>query len=172
MNPRSQALIEQFGLQPHPEGGFYRETFRSTTRVRSDKHEGERAALTSIYFLLDGSQYSAWHKVASDESWLFHVGADLDIWMLKPNPAPDASAVRIATIGPSCGTFEMTVPAGTWFAAQPTARDGFSLVSCVVSPGFEFSDFVLATRDHLSEEGYGAHPDWPRIESFLSNSAL
>lgn len=171
MNSRSLALIDQFGLQPHPEGGFYRETFRSATRVRSDKHVGERAALTCIYFLLDGSQYSAWHKVASDESWLFHVGSDLDILMLESSPDPESSALRITTIGQSCGAFETTVPAGTWFAVRPTVQDGFSLVSCVVSPGFEFADFVLATRDHLTDEGYGAHPDWPSIESFLSNRA-
>lgn len=80
MNQQAAALIEQLCLEPHPEGGFYRETYRAPLDVDSNAHQGRRSAFTSIYFLLPGDQYSAWHRVASDESWFFHMGSGVKVF--------------------------------------------------------------------------------------------
>lgn len=170
MNPDAQKLIEKLDLLPHPEGGYYRENYRAPLRIASQTHQGDRAAFTSIYFLLDGSQYSAWHRVGSDESWFFHTGSDLELLTLASPPVKPENAVTTHSIGPQCGSFELTVPADTWFAARPVDPSGFTLVSCVVSPGFEFEDFELATREQLVAEGYQQHPDWDFIKPFLSTA--
>ena len=172
MNPHAKALIHQLDLQPHPEGGYYRETYRAPLAVESLHHAGARCAMTSIYFLLDGSQHSAWHRVASDELWFFHLGADLHIYSLLPDPDKSSSAIHVRTLSVSDQCFEAAIPAGTWFAAKPADKDAFSLVSCVVSPGFEFEDFELASKDKLINEGYDRHSDWRLIESLLATSSL
>jgi len=167
MNPEALLLIEKLGLKPHPEGGFYRETYRAPLSVNSAAHQGTRPAFTAIYFMLPGQHYSAWHRVASDESWFFHVGSDLEIFSLTPRSDDSAGFVQVQTIGPSTGHFELTVPAGRWFAARPVERDSHSLVSCVVAPGFTFEDFELADRQMLVDDGYQQTADWPLIESLL-----
>ncbi|AWB34307.1 hypothetical protein DBV39_12000 [Orrella marina] len=171
MNPEAQKLIEKFDLLAHPEGGYYRENYRAPLRVKSQAHHGERAAFTSIYFLLVGSQYSAWHRVSSDESWFFHAGCDLELMTLPSPSVKPTDTLKIQSIGPQSGSFELTVPAGTWFAARPVDPSGFTLVSCVVGPGFEFEDFELATSKQLIEEGCELHPDWNFIIQFLSTSS-
>lgn len=80
MNQQVVALIEQLGLEPHPEGGYYRETYRASLNIDSAAHNGQRSAYTSIYFLLAGDQYSAWHRVASDESWFYHMGDGVEVF--------------------------------------------------------------------------------------------
>ena len=134
-----------------------------TTRV----HHQARAAYTSIYFLLEGQQYSAWHRVASDESWFFHLGCDLQVFSLMPATPSGDRVVQVHTIGMSCGRFELTVPAGRWFAAKPVNEQAFSLVSCVVGPGFVFEDFEMASRQTLIADGYHSSEDWPLIESLI-----
>lgn len=168
MNPQAKALIHKLDLKPHPEGGFYRETYRAPLQVQSPHHSDARSAFTSIYFLLDGTQHSAWHRVASDESWFFHLGTDLHIYSLSPDPDNAPSVIEVRTLGVSNQCFETTIAAGTWFAARPANKDGFSLVSCVVGPGFEFGDFELASREKLMATGYEKHPDWKMIEPFLA----
>ena len=167
LNPDVQALIERLDLVPHPEGGFYRETYRSPLQVQSACHGGSRSAFTSIHFLLAQGQYSAWHRVASDESWFFHQGCDIEVHSLLPVEDLTASVVHTQRIGPKSGCFELTVPAGTWFAARPTELDSHVLVSCVVAPGFVFDDFELANRQQLIEAGYHQTVQWPMIESLL-----
>jgi predicted cupin superfamily sugar epimerase len=129
------ALIEALALAPHPEGGWYRETWRA------DADAGERASATAILFLLEEGQRSHWHKVDAAELWLFHAG----------------SAIRLETAadesGPLCATRlggdvlagevpQLLIAPDEWQAA--TADRGWALVSCIVSPGFEFSGFTLA----------------------------
>mgnify|MGYP002628758944 CR=1 FL=1 len=166
MNQQAAALIEQLRLEPHPEGGFYREMYRAPLDVDSNAHQGRRSAFTSIYFLLPGEHYSAWHRVASDESWFFHKGSGVKVFSLVPSANAAQSVLQTQTLG-SAGQFELTVPAGRWFAAKPLDPDGFALVSCVVAPGFEFEDFELATRQNLIDEGYEKNNAWPLIESLL-----
>jgi predicted cupin superfamily sugar epimerase len=136
----AEEIIESLGLIPHPEGGGFRETFRAkeTVHVR-----GERSIATAIYYLLRAGEQSAWHRVASDELWFFHGGDPLTIETLGPRRAK-----RSTTLGmeiESGARPQILVPAGAWQSASPVVNGvfGWTLVSCVVSPGFDFADFEM-----------------------------
>ncbi len=132
-------LAEQLDLQPHPEGGWYRETFRSAVTFQPDGYAGPRAAATGIYFLLQPGEFSAWHVVASDELWFLHSGSlELRYGGSGPEPAEGGETVVLTARNP-----QALVPAGVWQSAYPVG-DEPALVSCVVSPGFDFADFRLA----------------------------
>jgi predicted cupin superfamily sugar epimerase len=132
-------LAEQFDLRPHPEGGWYRETFRSGTTINPPGYAGERAAATAILFLLQPGERSAWHVVRSDELWFWHSGGPLELHLGGDGDEPgDAGAVVLGPTNP-----QVLVPAGVWQAAVPAAVEPV-LVSCVVSPGFDFADFRMA----------------------------
>jgi predicted cupin superfamily sugar epimerase len=141
--PRARQLVEQLQLQPHPEGGWYREVFRSSGQVIPRDGRPARSALTSIYFLLEAAQHSRWHRVLSDEVWVHLEGAPLDLWTW------DATGGRLhhAPLGPvsAATTPQHVVAAGLWQAAMPQANDaaGYTLVACMVGPGFDFSDFRM-----------------------------
>jgi predicted cupin superfamily sugar epimerase len=129
------AIIERLGLQPHPEGGWYRETWRSEASL------GSRASATAIHFLLEPHQRSHWHRVDAAELWLWHAGRPLTLSIAPGHGGP----ARHATLGPEVLAGQepqVLVPAGHWQAAEP--RGGWTLVSCVVSPGFDFAGFELA----------------------------
>ncbi|HEY0294198.1 MAG TPA: cupin domain-containing protein [Bordetella sp.] len=144
LHARARQLIAQLGLQPHPEGGHYREIFRSGLQVRRQPDGLARSALTSIFFLLPRGACSRWHRVAqADEAWHHYEGDPIalhvllpgarqaETWLLGPLGAghPDALPARI-------------VPANAWQAAQPLGD--YALVGCSVGPGFEFADFAMA----------------------------
>jgi len=141
MHPRAQDLIRTLDLVPHPEGGFYREVFRSPRRVRSGN--SERSALTTIEFLLVDRGQSRWHRVAHDEIWSFHEGDPLELFVLTP----DLERLERAKLGPAdTGTRPtLVVPAEHWQAARCTAD--YSLVGCAMGPGFEFAEFSLMADD-------------------------
>jgi uncharacterized protein len=146
-------LITHLQLQPHPEGGHYRETYRAEELV--DTPRGPRAASTAILFLLAAGQCSRWHRIASDEAWHYHGGAALVIYELCPQ-----GQTRRTHLGLNLARGEQpqhVVPAGSWFAAEPLDGDTWSLVSCTVAPGFDFADFQLATPQQLE-------PLAPRLE--------
>lgn len=129
--------IEALGLSPHPEGGWYRETWREPERGAGSG----RGHATAIYFLLEAGQRSHWHRVDATELWLFHAGAPLDLLIARTDVGP----VETIRIGTDMGAGEQPqgiVPAGWWQAAE--ARGGWALVSCVVAPGFDFAGFELA----------------------------
>lgn len=129
----ARELIDALGLQPHPEGGYYVETWRA-----DDGADG-RAAATAIYFLLEVDDRSHWHRVDAEEIWLHHAGAPVRLSI-----ADDASTVD-HVLGSDVAAGErpqVRVPAGAWQSAVPI--DGWALVSCVVVPGFEFGGFELA----------------------------
>ncbi|MEV8508139.1 cupin domain-containing protein [Actinoplanes sp. NPDC051475] len=132
-------LAEALDLRPHPEGGWYRETFRSAVVFEPQGYRGPRAAATAIYFLLQPGESSAWHVVTSDELWLLHSG-DLELRLggSGPEPREPGEVVRLDSHAP-----QALVPAGVWQSALP-AGDVPVLVSCVVSPGFDFADFRMA----------------------------
>ena len=134
-------LVRQLGLIPHPEGGWYRETHRSEQVVQSTRH-GERAAFTSILFLLESPQVSLLHRIDSEEFWAWHAGSPLHIQVLRQGTPRET-----IHLGPG-GAFQAVVPAGRWFGAE-LPEGGWSLVGCVVAPGFEFSRFQLADRKAL-----------------------
>jgi uncharacterized protein len=131
-------LAELLELEPHPEGGWYKETWRSEVGFTPDGYDGERASATAIYFLLAPGEESRWHRVRSAEIWLWHSGGPLT---LEYGEEP----VTTVTLGPDVGAGQspqVVVPAGAWQAARP-AGDQPVLVSCIVSPGFDFADFTL-----------------------------
>jgi predicted cupin superfamily sugar epimerase len=133
-------------LAPHPEGGWFRETWRAELTLPADalpQHAGPRAAGTAIYFLLGPGERSAWHRVGSAELWLWHRGGPLTLRLGGSGAAP-AAATELR-LGPDIEAGEhpqLVVPAGVWQAAQPAA-DRAVLMSCVVVPGFDFADFTL-----------------------------
>ena len=126
------------GLQPHPEGGHYRETWRSPGTVQTPY--GERSPATSILFLLQPGESSRWHRVRSGELWLWQGGGELllDLGGTGDRPALEETV----TVGPGPQDLQRLVQPGQWQAARPAAGDAV-LVACVVSPGFDFADFEL-----------------------------
>jgi len=133
------SLAEQFDLQPHPEGGWFRETFRSTTTIHPTGYAGPRSAATAIYFALHPGEQSAWHVVASDEIWFWHSGGPLELRLGGRGQVP--AETEVARLGPDRP--QVLVPAGVWQAAAPISPEPV-LVSCVVAPGFDYADFRLA----------------------------
>jgi predicted cupin superfamily sugar epimerase len=136
--------IERLGLQPHPEGGWYREVHRTATRVETAR--GPRSALTTIYYLLAEGQVSRWHVVESDEVWHFYRGAPLELLAYDPR----SRVFRRMVLGES-GESIGVIAAGVWQAAR--SLGAYSLVGCTVGPGFEFADFRFVT----AIEGHAAH---------------
>jgi predicted cupin superfamily sugar epimerase len=137
MTPEVRALIERLRLEPHPEGGYYRELYRSNQRVQPLDDRPERAAATTIFFLLAAGQHSRWHRVRSDEIWHFYAGDPLDLHVATGS----LDAVEHLTLSGLAGPGQLVhvVPAGKWQSAKP--RGEYSLVGCTVAPGFDFADF-------------------------------
>lgn len=131
------ALIERLRLEPHPEGGFFRQIYKSASIVQPHDDRPVRAALTTIYFLLAEGMHSRWHRVRSDEVWHLYEGGPLELLQA----APDASSVERIVLGPASTTAGPVhvVPADWWQAARPLGA--YVLVGCTVGPGFEFADF-------------------------------
>lgn len=133
--------VDSLGLAPHPEGGFFRETYRSAANI------GDRSVSTAIYFLVTRGNFSALHRIASDELWHFHAGDALDVVTISADGTRKDLALGIG-IGERP---QHVVMAGAWFGARlrdPSSR--YALVSCTVAPGFDFADFELAVRDRLA----------------------
>ncbi|MGC4955542.1 cupin domain-containing protein [Actinomadura citrea] len=136
------ATAEALDLLPHPEGGWYRETWRSDAAFTPDGYPGERAAATAIYFLLPPGEESIWHAVRSAELWLWHSGGPLTLLLGGDGDRPSRTPETV-TLGADVAGGQVPqaiVPPGAWQAARP-AGDEEVLVSCVVSPGFDFADF-------------------------------
>lgn len=133
-----QKLIEQLNLSPHPEGGFFRETWRSAIELNLDGYPGARSAGTSILFLLPTGVRSAWHRVASDELWFWQGGDELEL-SVRPDRAGETHLVRLSATNP-----QALVPASWWQTAEASDGDcGYALSGCVVVPGFDFNDFEM-----------------------------
>jgi len=145
--------IEELVLQPHPEGGWYKEVYRSSEEIDAaglpERFDGVRSFSTAIYFLLAGDNFSAFHRIKSDEMWHFYAGDGLMVQIIAPNG--DLSAIKLGNQPKAGETFQGVVPAGSWFAAEPKGG-GYGLVGCTVAPGFDFADFEMADRDELQAE--------------------
>ena len=145
--------IQKLNLQPHPEGGYYKETYRCKQLIKTEGFEGSRNISTAIYFLLDGSNKSHFHRIKSDELWFFHEGAALEVLLLNEG------RLEIITLGKNLDlgeTLQAAVPAGCWFGARLKDEKSYTLVSCTVAPGFDFRDFELARKEELKKI-YPAH---------------
>ena len=143
MHPEAQRLISDYRLQAHPEGGWYRETYRSAERVTTSRG-AVRSATTSIYFLLTAQMFSSFHRLWSDETWHFYRGDPVTIEII------DASGAYESRILDPAAMLQTTIVAGAHFAAHVDAADGYAFVGCDVAPGFEFSEFHLTTRSMLT----------------------
>lgn len=144
MNDEARRIIDLLQLQPHPEGGFYRETFRSATSL--DLERGSRSASTCIYFLLPAGTFSALHRVSSDEGWHHYAGDPLRIDEL--DEAGLHRSVRLGDDVLAGDVPQHVVLAGVWQAATPLGQR-YSLVGCTVAPGFDFADFEMPSRADL-----------------------
>lgn len=140
--------IRTLSLRPHPEGGWYREIWRSDRRVRADDGDRQdRSAGTSIHYLLDERRGSRFHRIRCDEIWVLVDGGPLDVHVLG---AEGAVSVRRLSARPVAGMEPQTVvPAGAWFAAEVVPGARYALAACVVAPGFEFADLEFADRADL-----------------------
>lgn len=149
-NTAAQALIEQLGLVQHPEGGWYRETYRTSEKLDSQalpaRFGGDRSFSTAIYFLLEAGDISALHRIKADEVWHFYAGSALRVHCIFPE-----GSYQVFTLGAHVAAgeqFQAVVPAGCWFGAE-LAEGGFALVGCTVAPGFDFADFELGQARQL-----------------------
>jgi hypothetical protein len=147
MNDDVDALVRCLGLAPHPEGGFYRETFRAPLVVEGLPHGAPRAASTAIYFLLPAGAFSAFHRVRSDEVWHHYDGDPVALHVLAESGV--CSVVRLGRDLASGEAPQAVVPAGAWQAAEPVGGR-YALCGCTVAPGFDFADFELAERAALA----------------------
>jgi predicted cupin superfamily sugar epimerase len=137
-------LVALLDLAPHPEGGWYRQTWRAPLAIDPPGYGGPRAAATAIYFLLHADERSRWHVVRSSEIWLWHAGGPLALHYGGTGESPTLEVT--ITVGPDVAAGQQpqaVIPAGVWQAAEPLSEEPV-LVSCVVAPGFEFADFRMA----------------------------
>jgi predicted cupin superfamily sugar epimerase len=154
----AKEIIEQLQLLPHPEGGYYRETYRSEEEMTTSGGD-RRKVCTAIYYLLEGPDKSHFHRIRSDELWFFHAGEPLEILEIREGQ------LKTITLGRSLLGEEMpfaVIPGNTWFAAHIKSSSAYSLVSCVVAPGFDFADFELAERATLIRE-------YPLLERIITD---
>jgi len=135
-------LVAQLNLKPHPEGGYFVETFRSGIQVRA--HGSTRSAVTSIYYLLSDANFSAFHRVRSDEIWHHYRGAPVAIEVIEGD-----GRHRQIVIG-QANRWQDAIAARSWFAAHVCTANAYALVGCDVAPGFTFGDFEIGTRNALA----------------------
>ena len=149
---RIKKLIQQYELQPHPEGGWYCQTYKSDEQIGVEslpqRFGGNRAFSTAIYFLLEQGNFSAFHRIKSDECWHFYAGDPLHIYIIYESG--ELAHISLGNDFDQGQTFQYVVPANCWFATRPAPESEYCFVGCTVSPGFEFADFELANSTELS----------------------
>ena len=148
---KSKQWISKLNLQSHPEGGYYSEVYRSDEIIPNTslniRYDGSRSISTSIYFLLDENQFSAFHKIKSDELWHFYDGSAIKLYLISED-----GKLEIQNVGINIDRNEVpqiVIPKNVWFAAEPIDRGSYTLVGCTVAPGFDFNDFELGERKDL-----------------------
>jgi hypothetical protein len=154
MHSRAAELIRTLSLRPHPEGGHYGEVFRSSRRVRALDRDVDRAALTTIYFLLTAGEHSRWHRVRADEAWHWYEGDPLELLRL------DDAGLSSVRLGPAAKDTRpvVVVVAGCWQAARTLGE--YTLTGCSVAPGFDFEDFsLMAQVPDAAARLRATHPD-------------
>ena len=161
MEPRASELIDALGLVPHPEGGYYREIYRSVDQVNPPDGRGPRAVLTTIYFLLAAGEQSRWHQVDSDEVWHLYEGGPLELLEMDASGG-DLVQRQLTRVGAD-GAPVHTVAARNWQAAR--SLGSYTLVGCTVAPGFDFNDFRMLADDRaLSAK---VREEWPEVASLI-----
>lgn len=146
-------LISQLKLERHIEGGCFKRVYESKYKIQINT-VSERRIASAIYFLLEGHDFSAFHRLKSDEIWAYNYGSPLKIYLIDYD-----GALQQMTLGdPENPTFQITIPANQWFAAEVNDKSSFTLISCFVTPGFEYHDFELANRQMLVSQ-YPSYAD-------------
>lgn len=147
-------FVEKYRMQLHPEGGWFRETYRSDEMVLGEhlpnRFGDGRCFSTAIYFLLEGEQFSGFHRIKSDELWHFYAGGPLHVYVITPQG--DLEIIKLGNNPDNGEVFQAVVKAGCWFASQPAMPHSFCLVGCTVAPGFDFADFELAKAQVLAKQ--------------------
>lgn len=166
--PSAQTWIDRLDLDAHPEGGYYRETYRADTSIAEaalpDRFDGPRDAAALIYFLLPGDAFSALHRIRQDEAWHFYAGAPLTLHQIAPD-----GTYTTTTLGRALDEDQQlhtVVPAGTWFGATVTDEARYTLAGCTTAPAFDFADFEMADRAALAN----AHPEHHAVIERLTRS--
>jgi predicted cupin superfamily sugar epimerase len=159
MTEKSAAYyIEKLQLNAHVEGGAFKETYRSALKIAHKylppDFKGKRNVSTAIYFLLKEGQFSAMHKIASDELWHFYAGSPLYIYEL--NAAGELITHILGNDLEAGQSFQVLIPAGSWFGSRCQTPGAFSLAGCTVAPGFDFEDFELANKQFM-KDNFPAH---------------
>lgn len=143
--------VEKYQMQPHPEGGYFAETYRSAEIILQSalpaRFAGNRCFSTGIYFLLENHHFSAFHRIQADEMWHFYAGGPLNVYVIHLDGRLEI--IKLGTNPDNGEVFQAVVPAGTWFGSKPDAESAYSLVGCTVAPGFDFADFELAEQADL-----------------------
>ena len=143
--------IEKLQLEPHPEGGYFRQTYRSEMVIARETlpaaYSGGRSVSTAIYFLLEGKNFSAFHRLRSDEMWHFYVGAAVAVHVI--DASGKYAEIRLGSDPEAGEVFQAVVRAGCWFASHAADWKSFALVGCTVAPGFDFEDFEIGKRKEL-----------------------
>ncbi len=146
-----QRIIDKLGLEPHPEGGYFKETYRSEGEIKADSLGAEfgssRNYSTCIYFLLTSDNFSAFHRIKQDEIWHFYDGSSIRLHIISAMGQHTSHIIGKEVL--SGEHPQLVVKAGDWFAAEVINENDFSLVGCTVSPGFSFEDFELPSRKEL-----------------------
>jgi len=144
--------IEKLALEKHPEGGDFRESYRSAEIFPGgglpERFSGNRSFSTAIYFLLEGGDFSALHRIRSDELWHFYEGSSLTVHVVDPQGV--YTPLRLGSDSEKGENRQVCVPAMSWFGATVDDPHGYSLVGCTVAPGFEFADFEMGRRENLT----------------------
>jgi uncharacterized protein len=153
MTKDSRYWIEKLALEPHPEGGYFRQTYRADFSIPQNAlppgFTGARPASTAIYFLLEGENFSAFHRLRSDELWHFYIGGALTVHMIERDGS--YSEIQVGNNPERAEVLQAVVKAGCWFASRVRDPSTYALVGCTVSPGFDFADFELAKRHELAD---------------------
>jgi hypothetical protein len=144
----AKSFIEQLNLIPHPEGGYFRETYRSKESTLNSDGE-KRSQSTAIYFLLENENKSHFHRIKSDELWFFHQGQPIEILYFENAVLHTIQLGNDFQLGQ---VPQAVIPAHVWFASRLVGGKGYGLVSCTVAPGFDFLDFEMATKQNLLSE--------------------
>lgn len=156
----TKVLIRKLNLTPHPEGGYFKEVYRSEDEIKIDglpqRYESTRCFGTSIYYLLEGKQFSAFHKLNSDETWHFYLGSQIVLHLI--NEEGKYSKVLLGQRVDENEQLQFTIPHGTWFAAEVKDKNSFSLAGCAVYPGFDFADFEMGDKEELLKK-FPQHKD-------------
>lgn len=157
----AQYYIQKLEMLPHPEGGYYKETYRSKNTIKNVDRKARNIS-TAIFFLLERQQKSHLHKIKSDELWFHHQGETLEIIYIQNGQLHNIYLGSDLEVGE---VLQATIPANTWFASRVKSGEGFSLVSCTVAPGFDFEDFEMARKADLILQ-------YPNLETIINEMCL